>query len=96
MNRAEERVYGYLIKFTGSLKSEDLQDFLRFVTGCSVMLPDDITVIFNAATGLRRAISSKTYTCTIAIPTTYVTYPDFTNDFHSILQSDVAWIMDVM
>ena len=32
MNGAEERVYGYLIKFVVSLKPEDLQGFLQFVT----------------------------------------------------------------
>ena len=94
MNGAEERVYSYLINFVGSLKSEDLQGFLRFVTGSSVMLPNDITVIFNAATGLSRAITSHTCNSTIVIPTTYVTYPDFASEFHSILQSNFGWIMD--
>ena len=32
MNGAEERAYGYLIKFVGSLKPEDLQGCLWFVT----------------------------------------------------------------
>ena len=94
MNGAEERVYGYLINFVGSLKPEDLQGFLRFVTGSSVMLPNDITVGFNAATGLSRAITSHTCNSTIVIPTTYVTYPDFASEFHSILQSNFGWIMD--
>ena len=96
MNCAEERVYGYLIRFVGSLKSEELQGFLRFVTGSSVMLPNDITVIFNAATGLTRAIASRTCSSTIVVPTTYVTYPDFAHDFHCILQSDFGWIMDAI
>ena len=96
MNGAEERVYGYLIKFVGSLKPEDLQGFLRFVTGSSVMLPNDITVVFNAATGLGRAIASHTCNSTIVIPTTYITYPDFANEFYSILQSDFGWIMDAI
>ena len=39
MNDAEERAYGYLIKFVGSLKPEDLQGFLRFVTGSSECYP---------------------------------------------------------
>ena len=93
MNSSQERVYGYLLQFVGSLKSEELQNFLRFVTGCSVMLPNNITVVFNAPTGIRRAVSSKTCSCTIIILTTYITYPDFAYEFRSILQSHFALIM---
>ena len=96
MNNAEERVYGYLIQFIGSLKPDDLQCFLRFVTGSSVMLSEDITVIFNAASGLSRVITSRTCTSTIEIPSTYTTYLDFSHDFHCILDSDVGWIMDAI
>jgi len=71
MSGAEERVYGYLIKFVGSLKSEDLQNFHRFVTGCSVMLPNDINVIFNVEQQGFNVLFPVSYT--IVIPTMYVT-----------------------
>jgi len=58
INSAEERVYGYLIQFIGSLKPNDLQHFLQFVTGSSVMLSKDITVVFNTASGLNQAITN--------------------------------------
>ena len=52
MNGSEERAYGHLINFEKSLKPEDPQGFLRFSTGSSVMLPNNITMVFNAATRL--------------------------------------------
>ena len=35
MNSTEERMYGYLTQFTGSLKPDDLQYFMQFITGSS-------------------------------------------------------------
>ena len=96
MNSTEERVYGYLIQFIRSLKPDDLRCFLRFITGSSVLLSTDISVVFNAASGLSRVITSHTCSATIEIPTTYVTYLDFAHDFHCILDSDVGWIMDAL
>ena len=96
MNSTEERVYGYLIQFIGSLKPDDLRCFLQFITGSSVLLSTDISVVFDAASGLSRVITSHTCSGTIKIPTTYVTYLDFVHDFHCILDSDVGWIMDAL
>ena len=93
MNSTEERIYGYLIMFVGSLTPEGLQGFLQFVTGSSVLLPNDVSVVFNAAMGLGRAITSHTCSSTIEILTTYVTNLDLANEFQ---QSDSGWIMDAI
>ena len=81
MNSAEERVFGYLTQFIGSLKCDELRLFLRFVTGSSVIVPDEICVTFNAAGGLSRLPLGHTCSPTIELPSTYPTYPDFAHDF---------------
>lgn len=94
MNSAEERVFGYLIQFIGSLSDDELRLFIRFVTGSSVVAAEQILVTFNTADGLNRRPISHTCNPTIEISSTYPTYPDFAHDFHSVLKSEYGWIMD--
>ena len=46
------RVLGYLITFIGDLTQRDLLNFLRFVTGSSVILDKRISVTFYSLSGL--------------------------------------------
>ncbi len=47
LNSAESRVFGYLTRFIGNMKQEELCCVLRFVTGSSVLIDKAITVSFN-------------------------------------------------
>ena len=96
MNSAQERVFGYLIQFVGSLKRDDLRLFLRYVTGSSVVIAEQICVVFNATSVLSRLPVGHTCNATIELPYTYQTYPDFVHDFRCVMQSEYGWLMDVV
>lgn len=47
MEPDEARVFGYITSSMGNLPLDELTSFLRFVTGSSSLIPDDISVTFN-------------------------------------------------
>ena len=97
-NESQARVFIYLKKFIGNMKSEELRRFLRFVTGTSVLLPEGIIICFNSNSGLMRRPIVHTCSCSLELPTTYVSYLDFEHEFHTILSSDdeYTWMMDAV
>ena len=46
-NEAEGRVFNYLQQFVGNLKVDEIRKFLRFTTGSSALMAENITVSFN-------------------------------------------------
>ena len=50
----QERVLTYLRQYVGSMSNEDLGQFLRFITGSSVCMPQKDDVIFNTLTAVAR------------------------------------------
>ena len=96
MNSNQSRVFGYLKTFVGNLNQKDLQNFLRFVTGSSVMINEKICVEFNGIEGLLKVPTSRTCNCVLALPSTYLTYPEFEDEFLAVLRSEVAWPMDII
>lgn len=96
MNSNQSRVLGYLKTFVGNLNQRDLQNFIRFVTGSSVMIKEKISVEFNGNEGLKRAPISRTCNCVLDLPSTYLTYPEFEDEFLAVLRSEVAWPMDMI
>ena len=97
-NQAEERVFEYLKQYIGNMKDDELQNFLRYVTGFSVVSTKAITVSFNALDGLARRPIGHTCTHTIELSTAYVSYMDFSTEFQSILCSndEFVWMMDAI
>ena len=97
-NEHEARVFGYLKKFIGNMKNEEVRRFLRFITGSSVLLPDGITVCFNSNSGMIRGPIAHTCSSLLELPTTYLTYVDFEYEFQAILSSDddYTWMMDTI
>lgn len=96
MSAAENRVFNFLVQFIGDLTQEELRNFLRYVTGSSVLLCKSIKVTFNGVSGLGRSPISHTCDCWLELPTTYYTYPEFKSEFLSVLNSTIAWPMDAM
>ena len=92
----QARVLGYLKTFIGNLNNEDLRNFLRFTTGSSVVLNKKISVTFNSLSGIARRPISHTCNCTLELPGTYLTYPEFAKEFLLVLQSEVAWPMEAV
>ena len=92
-NEAEGRVFTYLQQFVGNLKINELRKFLRFTTGSSALLAENISVSFNSNTGLARTPIAHTCGCVLQLPTTYTSYLDFEADFVAILNNEYSWEM---
>ena len=99
VNCNEERVWGYLTQFVGSMTQDELQAFVRFVTGASVCLSQHIRLIFNTLDGFARRPTSHTCSSTLELPVSYKTFPEFVVEFRAILSdsnSSYTWIMDAV
>ena len=92
----QSRVFGYLKTFIGNLNHQDLCNFLRFTTGSSVMIHDRISLTFNTESGLVRRPVSHTCSCILELSSTYLTYPDFEDEFLTVIRSEAAWPMDAI
>ena len=88
----EERILGYLRQFVGSMSTDELRQFLRFVTGSSVCLSCQIH--FNNLEGI--ACQPIAHPCqpSLELSLSYMTSPKFTSEFRAILSEQYAWIMD--
>ncbi len=71
LNANEERIHGYLKSLIGNLSNIDLRNFVRFVTGSSVLLNNKITVSFNSLGGLARRPIAHTCSYILELSTTY-------------------------
>lgn len=99
ISQAEARVGGYLRTLIGNMQSEDLQQFMRFVTGSSVCSSSEIKVDFNSLSGFARRPIAHTCSCNIELPSSYTNYDDFYQEFQSILSNakdDFSWRMDAI
>jgi hypothetical protein len=89
---SEERVFGYLQSFISKLNADDLRNFVRFCTGSSVLITDNIRVIYNSSSGFTRAPCAHICTFNLELPTSYVNYHDFSTEWNNILcNTDAKW-----
>ena len=93
---AQAVVFGYLTKYVGNMKDNELRNFLRFVTGSSALVVKDIFVTFNGLSGLSRRPIPHTCTSTLELPTSYETYLEFSREFDAILASELSWVMNAI
>lgn len=96
MEPDEARMFGYLTSFLGNLSLDELTSFLRFVTGSSSLILDDISVMFNRLSGVARRPISHTCSCVLELSTDYLTYLDFSQEFYQVLMSSESWAMDAV
>ena len=96
INSAQNTVLTYLKTFIGNMVHEDLRNFLRFVTGSSVLIEKKITITFNCISGLSRRPISHTCSSTLELSTAYHSYPEFSQEFLSLLRSEIAWPMNAL
>lgn len=92
-NDGESRVYNYLLSLIGNMKQNELRLFLRFTTGSAVLLDKPIKVSFNSTSGLARRPISHTCDCRLELSISYFSYPDFEDEFLSILRNELSWEM---
>ena len=96
MNPAQARVFSYLTTFVSNSSQDDLRLFVRFVTGSSVLIDENIKITFNQLSGLSRRPISHTCSCSLEIPLSYATYPEFEQEFFQVLSSEASWAMDAI
>lgn len=81
---------GYLLTTIGNMEKDELNYFLHFVTGSSVLVTKQISISFNNLSGLSRGSISHTCSNTLELPTTYLTYPEFAQEFLAVFTSEAA------
>ena len=91
------RVFQYLQHYIGNMKSDEVRQFLRFTTGSSLMIAKRISIKFNMLSGLARRPIAHTCGCVLELPSTYLSYLDFEQEFKAILSDDeYNWQMDAI
>lgn len=94
-NANEERVFGYLQQYIGEMKVDESKRFLRFVTGSSVVTVSNISISFNALTGLARRPTAHTCSNLLELPHTYNTFLEFAEEFSVLLANEeFCWSMN--
>ena len=85
----------HLKRFVRGLDTAKLGKFLQFVTGSDIMLCDHIHVTFTRLDGIQRRPVAHTCTFTLEIPSTYQSFPEFREEFSSILEAN-TWEVDIV
>ena len=92
----EEKVLSYLRQFIGNMRHDEVQHFLRFVTGSPVCSSKSLLVTFNKQEGLLRRPISHTCSNTLELSSNYESYAEFTEEMSSVLcnPDGLLWTMD--
>lgn len=94
-NASQAEVWQFLRRFVGNMNVDELRTFLRFVTGSFVISVPAISVSFNTLSGLARRPISHTCSPMLEISSTYVSLPEFTAEFSTVLfEPYYSWRMD--
>jgi len=79
------------------MKVEELQKFLRFTTGSSVLIGKHISVVFNSLSVLARRPIAYTCDCILELLSSYLSYADFKDEFTAVLaDTEYNWWMDTI
>ena len=92
-NPNEERILGYLQQYAGEMKIKEAKQFLRFMTGSSVLTRDSIHVSFNALEGAARRPIVHTCSQLLELSYTYTTFLEFADEFTALLNDESCWCM---
>ena len=93
-NAAQATAFSFLMQYIGNMKKDELREFLRFVTGSSALIVDEIQITFNGTAGISRAPMAHTCSSILELPASYATYLEFSQEFDAILRDDTSWIMN--
>ena len=94
VNNAQENAFSYLIRMIGSMKQDELCNFLRLVTGSCVPVDERIVITFNSLSGFSRRPIAHACGFRLELPSTHFTYHEFEDEFKAVLKSEYAWLMD--
>ncbi len=90
MSPDKARAFSYLSSFIVNLNQDEPCGFLRFVTGSSVLMAKEMSITLNRLPGLACRPISHTCSCTLELPTSYLTYLEFSQEFQRVVSSDMA------
>ena len=90
----EQRVFRYLTLYVANMKTNEAQQFLRFVTGSSVASTEGIQVSFNNLDGVARRPIAHTCSSSLILPTAYDSYDEFKKEFRAVLSGEESWRID--
>ena len=77
----------YMQRFVRGRNKDQLKHLLRFLTGSDMLCVSSIEVTFVVRHGVGRVPTAHTCGPVLELPSTYVSYPDFRNEWESILQA---------
>ena len=95
-NANEERILCYLRQYVGSMNSDTLSSFLKFVTGSTVCSSPTIEISFNSLSGSARRPIAHTCAPSLELSWTYNTYLEFVEEMDMCLSNPYAWVMDAL
>lgn len=84
-SEVQRKTFGFLKQFIRGLHYNELQKFLRFVTGSPVICVEAIQVTFSDISGWDRAIVARTCGAVLEVPCSYSSYGDMRNEFAAVL-----------
>jgi hypothetical protein len=87
MTVAEERISNFLRTMIGNMSNNELCLLVRFITGYGVCTTHKIKITFNGLCGLARRPIAHTCSSHMELPTDYLNYQDFANDFQTIFNN---------
>ncbi|XP_065903937.1 uncharacterized protein [Dysidea avara] len=91
LNPREKKVFEYLQQFIGNTSTEDVGNFLQFVTGSSVCPTRKIQITFNSLSGYARRPVAHTCGFTLEISTDYSNYLQFSEEMKAVLTNKNSW-----
>jgi len=95
LTQEEQNCLHYLRQYVTGLDSDDLSQFLRFVTGSSIM-PNKITVTFCKMYGIARRPVAHTCSNTLELSSTYESYQELRRELKFWLADINSYRMDIV
>lgn len=86
----------YLEQYIGHMTVVEVKRFLRFVTASPVLTGENISISFNALSGIARRPIAHTCANILELSYTYSTYLEFVEEFKALLNNNDCWAMDCM
>ena len=79
--------YRFFMQYIRSLEDFESMKLLRFVTGCDIIIIENIEVSFSAMEGLARRLISHTCASMLELPNSYRNFCELRVEFASILNA---------
>ncbi|ROL43003.1 hypothetical protein DPX16_5556 [Anabarilius grahami] len=95
MTAKQREVAHHLKRYIREMDDEKLGKFLRFCTGCHLIVSDCISVEFAKMSDFTRRPIGRTCGMFLHLCENYDNFPDFRSEFNDVLESNI-WIMDIV